>query len=325
MVSAQTRLLAMEAGKQLSDDPNTQLLIANALSNAIAGGTGGLTDLAMGGNGMNGTSLGAIMQAYNQANDPDGGKVDKTTSKVVNNLYDWAMRSLEAASYFPVIGDPASLLLALGYATKGDYKNASLNLAAAAMGIFTVGEGKLIVKGGVEAAEEAQKLLTSKENDTYYSVAKETETKDGTNVDVTVKPTVTAELEVNGQKFTDTNQKARPAEQANKDEPTLIADRINSKKEKTGNDKLPNGNMADAHAEIGAIQQAYKAGLTKDADLTINVVGKDVCGFCRGDIAAAAKESGAKLVTVHAIDEKTNLPKTYIWEPGMKTLKVIEK
>ncbi len=146
-----------------------------------------------------------------------------------------------------------------------------------------------------------------------------------------IRPTVTAELEVNGQKFKDTNQTARPAEQANKDQPTLISDRVTSKEQslvekgKTNNLPLPNSNMANAHAEIGAIQQAYNAGKTQDANLTINVAGKDVCSYCRGDIAAAAQASGAKSVTINAIDDKTGLPKTYIWEPGMKSIREINK
>ncbi|WP_242638449.1 VENN motif pre-toxin domain-containing protein [Pantoea ananatis] len=146
-----------------------------------------------------------------------------------------------------------------------------------------------------------------------------------------IKPTVTAELEVNGQKFKDTNQTARPAEQANKDQPTLISDRVTSKEQslvekgKTNNLPLPNSIMANAHAEIGAIQQAYNAGKTQDANLTINVAGKDVCSYCRGDIAAAAQASGAKSVTINAVDDKTGLPKTYVWEPGMKSIREIKK
>ncbi|WP_206612505.1 VENN motif pre-toxin domain-containing protein, partial [[Pantoea] beijingensis] len=145
-----------------------------------------------------------------------------------------------------------------------------------------------------------------------------------------IRPTVTAELEVNGQKFKDTNQTARLAEQANKDQPTLISDRVTSKEQslvekgKTNNLPLPNSNMANANAEIGAIQQAYNAGKTQDANLTINVAGKDVCSYCRGYIAAA-QASGAKSVTINAVDDKTGLPKTYIWEPVMKSIREINK
>ncbi|EPE7790151.1 cytidine deaminase-like fold-containing protein, partial [Yersinia enterocolitica] len=46
---------------------------------------------------------------------------------------------------------------------------------------------------------------------------------------------------------------------------------------------FPNGNMADAHAEIGALQQAHEAGVSKGADINMVVSGKDVCGYCRGE------------------------------------------
>lgn len=63
----------------------------------------------------------------------------------------------------------------------------------------------------------------------------------------------------------------------------------------------------------------------QQANLTINVAGKDVCSYCRGDIAAAAQVSGGKSVTINAFDDKTGLAKTYIWEPGMKTIKEMNK
>jgi len=42
------------------------------------------------------------------------------------------------------------------------------------------------------------------------------------------------------------------------------------------NKVLPNANMCTAHAEIGTIQQAFNAGETKGADMTMTVTGKDV-------------------------------------------------
>ncbi len=182
--------------------------------------------------------------------------------------------------------------------------------------------GSMYIAGGVSAVVASGALTKQFGKDVASG------TKSGNS---TAKPTVTAELEINGQKFKDTNQTARPVDQANKNEATLIADRVASKEQnlidkgKTGNLPLPNSNMANAHAEIGVIQQAYNAGKTQDANLTINVVGKDVCSYCKGDIAAAAQASGAKSVTVNAIDNKTGLPKSYIWEPGMKSIKEIKK
>jgi filamentous hemagglutinin len=137
-----------------------------------------------------------------------------------------------------------------------------------------------------------------------------------------VSPVVTAEGKIGDTAFTDVNQTARPIAQANPDEPTLIADRVATKIEATGK-PLPNGNMADAHAEIGVIQQAYDAGKTQGADMAMSVAGKDVCGFCKGDIAAAAEKAGLNSLTVQAIDDVTGLPKTYNWVPGMRSIKEV--
>lgn len=114
--------------------------------------------------------------------------------------------------------------------------------------------GLMYIAGGVSAVVASGALTKQFGKDVASG------TKPGNS---TVKPTVTAELEINGQKFKDTNQTARPADQANKNEATLIADRVANKEQnlidkgKTGNLPLPNSNMANAHAEIGVIQQAY--------------------------------------------------------------------
>ena len=119
-----------------------------------------------------------------------------------------------------------------------------------------------------------------------------------------ISPVVTAEGKIGDAAFTDVNQTARPVAQANPDEPTLIADRVKAKTEAPGK-SLPNGNMADAHAEIGVIQQTNNAGKTQGADMAMSVAGKDVCGFCKGDIAAAAEKSGLSSLTIQAIDDVT--------------------
>ncbi|EOF8196340.1 hypothetical protein HL273_13940 [Yersinia enterocolitica] len=84
---------------------------------------------------------------------------------------------------------------------------------------------------------------------------------------------------------------------------------------------FPNGNMADAYAEIGALQQAHEAGVSKGADINMVVSGKDVCGYCRGDIAAAANAAEVNSLTIHAIDKYAD-PVKYTWETGMKSIKV---
>lgn len=48
--------------------------------------------------------------------------------------------------------------------------------------------------------------------------------------------------------------------------------------------------MVDVHAEIDVLQQAYNAAKTQGADMAMSVAGKDVCGFCKGDIEAAAEK-----------------------------------
>jgi len=63
---------------------------------------------------------------------------------------------------------------------------------------------------------------------------------------------------------------------------------VTTKAEKSGK-VLPNGNMADAHAEIGVIQQAYNAGKTAGASMELTVSGKAVCGHCRGDMEKKRK------------------------------------
>lgn len=77
---------------------------------------------------------------------------------------------------------------------------------------------------------------------------------------------VTAEAHIGGRVFFDTNQTARPTHQARADRPTLIADRVEPGE--------PNSHMQNAHAEIGAIQQAFDAGLTQGQHMTLVVRGQ---------------------------------------------------
>ncbi|MFV3383687.1 hypothetical protein, partial [Pseudomonas sp. NY15354] len=95
-----------------------------------------------------------------------------------------------------------------------------------------------------------------------------------------------------------------------------ISDRVTAKSDASGK-VLPNGNMADAHAEIGVIQQAYAAGKTMGASMELTVSGKAVCGYCRGDIAAMAEKSGLTSLTV----KEAATGKTLYWQPGMRALR----
>ena len=140
---------------------------------------------------------------------------------------------------------------------------------------------------------------------------------------LTIKPVVTAEGKIGDFVFRDVNQTARPIAQADANQSTLISDRVAGKAESTGKN-LPNGNMADAHAEIGVIQQAYNAGKTQGKDMSMVVKGKDVCGYCQGDIAAAAQQARLKSLTVQAIDDLSGMPKTYGNPPSKKTKLKVE-
>jgi filamentous hemagglutinin len=131
-----------------------------------------------------------------------------------------------------------------------------------------------------------------------------------------VEPIVTARGTINGTVFDDVNQSAKIGVS---NEPTLIADRIAAKVEAKGK-PFPNGTVADSHAEIGVIQQAYDAGKTQGSGMLMNVTGKDVCGYCKGDIAAAADAAGLNSLTVKSVDE-AGVSRTYYWQPGMKSIK----
>ncbi len=130
------------------------------------------------------------------------------------------------------------------------------------------------------------------------------------------RPVVTAEGTVGGKTFKDVNQTARTGVDPNK--PTLINERVNAKNLKDGKVR-PNGTMGEAHAEVGTVQQAFEAGVTKGADMTMTVTGKPVCGYCRGDVAAMAEASGLKSLTIY----EAETGKTLFWEKGMKSLKTL--
>lgn len=101
----------------------------------------------------------------------------------------------------------------------------------------------------------------------------------------------------------------------NQENSTLIPKKENSKAE--GPPKArPNGNMAQAHAEIGVIQQAYEQGMTKGQDMTMTLKGKLVCSYCISDVASMGKAAELKSIKIHE-DESG---KTLYWEPGMRRL-----
>nr|WP_100149143.1 hypothetical protein [Snodgrassella communis] len=101
----------------------------------------------------------------------------------------------------------------------------------------------------------------------------------------------------------------------------MIRDKIGDKKSKDGR-PFPNSHMCNAHAEVGALQQAANKGLTEGADAVMKVTGKDVCDYCRKDVVAMAKAS--KLNSLKIFAETKTAYKTYEWEAGMARFKITE-
>lgn len=80
----------------------------------------------------------------------------------------------------------------------------------------------------------------------------------------------------------------------------------------------PNGNMADAHAEIATIQQAYDRGLTKGEDMTITMNPGRLCDYCFSDAVAMAKACELRSLTIH----ESLTGDTFYWEEGMTKFSV---
>ena len=72
--------------------------------------------------------------------------------------------------------------------------------------------------------------------------------------------------------------------------------------------------MATSHAEIGVIEQAYREGKTQGQHMNLYVQGKDVCAYCRKDIALIAEKAGLKSITIHSEDN------IYKWESGQNRI-----
>ncbi|WP_431191558.1 cytidine deaminase-like fold-containing protein [Pectobacterium colocasium] len=135
-------------------------------------------------------------------------------------------------------------------------------------------------------------------------------------VDANLK--VVAKGNVDGVKFSDTNQGVRPSQLADFNKPTLINDVVQAKIDKRPDKNYPNGNMGTAHAEVGVIQQAYEKGMTKGKDMLMSVSGQDVCSFCLTDVKLMAEKSGLKSLTL--FEESTG--RTLYWESGTKGFRI---
>ncbi|ENM0556588.1 hemagglutinin repeat-containing protein [Salmonella enterica] len=133
-------------------------------------------------------------------------------------------------------------------------------------------------------------------------------------VDANLK--VVAKGNVDGTKFTDTNQTVRPSQLADFNKPTLINDVVQAKIDKRPDKNYPNGNMGTAHAEVGVIQQAFDKGMTQGREMTMSVGGKEVCNYCLSDVRIMAEKAGLKSLTIY--EETTG--NVLFWQQGMKKI-----
>lgn len=130
-------------------------------------------------------------------------------------------------------------------------------------------------------------------------------------VDANLK--VIARGNVDGAKYSDTNQGVRPSQLADFNKPTLINDVVQAKIDKRPDKNYPNGNMGTAHAEVGVIQQAFEKGMTNDRNMLMSVSGEKVCSYCSSDLVKMAQKSGLKSLTIY--EEKSG--DVLYWELGM--------
>lgn len=72
--------------------------------------------------------------------------------------------------------------------------------------------------------------------------------------------------------------------------------------------------MANAHAEVGLVQQAYDAGLTQGQSMTIVVRGEAVCTYCQQSTNLIAAANRAGLNSLQVVDTVTG--RTYVWTRG---------
>ncbi|HDX8417256.1 TPA: VENN motif pre-toxin domain-containing protein [Yersinia enterocolitica] len=133
-------------------------------------------------------------------------------------------------------------------------------------------------------------------------------------VDANLK--VVAKGNVDGNKFSDTNQGVRPSQLADFNKPTLINDVVQAKIDKRPDKNYPNGNMGTAHAEVGVIQQAFDKGMTQGREMAMSVAGKEVCNYCLSDVRAMAEKAGLKSLTIY--EEATG--NVLFWQQGMNKI-----
>jgi filamentous hemagglutinin len=163
----------------------------------------------------------------------------------------------------------------------------------------------------VVTSEGAANLATGPKLADDLAIAQAKDPRIGTTLPGANAPiTVTAESNIGGRALFDTNQTARPSVLADPNKPTLISDLIPPGK--------PNSTMANAHAEVGLIQQAYDAGLTQGQNMTIVVRGEVVCTYCQQSTNLVAAADRAGLNSLEVVDTKAGI--TYVWTKGSNGL-----
>jgi len=295
-------------GGTLFDARGTSAYTSHAINAGMLNQTADLYNLSSNIKGMTGSVHGAFVALSDAAKDPQLAKADAAT---FNQLLDQAQQLRALAS------NPYEVM-----ATNAIVMN--LALRASESGVFKPGDGGLgdrlvylTGQGAVAGPLPTEGSLAASPSKGASGVAKQP-TTDSPLIPVNNKKVVIASGEIDGMEFSDANPTLRTMLEGDPNQPTLIADRVDSKPPRVNG--YPNGNMETAHAEIGVIQQAFDAGKTQGKDMSMSVTGKDVCGFCKGDIAAAAQKAGLNSLTITAVDPQGGRAKIYYWTPGMTTL-----
>jgi hypothetical protein len=201
--------------------------------------------------------------------------------------------------------------------TSRDYvRDVAFGIVGAAVSATTVARPAATVgaKGGVIVAEDVTVTSGGTANSATgarladdLAAAQTKDSRIGTTLPGANAPvTVTAESNIGGRTLVDTNQTARPSALADPNKPTLISDLVPPGK--------PNSNMANAHAEVGLVQQAYDAGLTQGQSMTIVVRGEAVCTYCQQSTNLIAAANRAGLNSLQVVD--TVAGRTYLWIRG---------
>ena len=233
-------------------------------------------------------------QAYNQTIDNNRQKAEAApANEAIYFLGGPAGAAIRSAL---AVKGTEELINAVDDASKGEYKEALKGAGLGGLDLLgaRAPAGQGLASRGTSSGRSATDISMKIENSSNTEIRVVLDKKIRTAL-----PRVEAELSFkDGVIFRDTNQGNRPDfHLGGKSYDTLIKNRILEKENKSGK-PLPNKNMATAHAEVGAIQQAFEAGKTEGNSMELIVTGEPICGYCTGDIAAMANLSGLKYLLI---------------------------